>query len=1245
MPLNQHTIEQIAHDIFKQYYLTFADGPKKNETYSSPIERIAQGVMHATRVALLVPVIASIYKKGNHPEKDSLTGQNLRLLQVVALFHDVMRGANRDSGVEGGEASARACQEYLKQFKDIDSKTADAFSQLIITKAQGGLFGRILHSADLIDLMRCERDFCLDSTPLYQDHRNNNAVLDEDIIPLVFRMRELIAKQYDLGDDCGIWLKDGMLGERHSKTRDTNQPELKAFYERPDKWFSIIESEFKSALSWQRDFSEIKRPKAKRVSSEELQHYSRLVEKMTQVVADKDSKFYCFEDEKDAHAFFNIVKPLIEEKHSAEMASCKVERVTEDGKLFFRFQISSGSIHSISEALWTARFPNESYIVYKSLRFDHRYFYPDFLQDTIKTKNSTFKQTIRFGPKQKVVVRPNLNNPKVPAVVKRSEKEPMYPREQKEGASAIQSFSIASQTIYPPVFGHDTKRDLVCIFSPTDRDNRRLIWENRLLKYDRGTVNRLFDFRTLKEAQAFYKRKRNIFIFDSLEEFLKHLSEREYNEVLARMRLDTSAQFAIAKDTLSSRLIAKHYAKLAKEKLAEHYQQLKQPWDDRFEFPVFYYLPGDAKHFAEYTDAQYEKDLQAARAQLRDKTSFQDCMDHQLYPLLLAETDLGQLKQYLDSIHSVWIRDEIYLIPLWLKLLNEGYVQILEYAEKTELISSKYKLASGVDAVQHGLKYFSSKILNTSSHYGIKIDFSWVKENNFDLSRLSDLVFYALRWRNSAHFADLVRLGMNVDSYDEDGNTALYSAAEKNQLHFVEVLIKNNACIEQGHELTHETPICIAARNGYYNIVERLIQAGAVVNPGRLDYYRIIPLNIAAENGHLNIVKLLEKKVSLDQARIDDGATPLYVAAENGHFDIVKYLVEKGADVSQGLTNTGATPLYIAAENGHADIVEYLIKNGAQVNQGLPRSDVTSLHIAVKNGHLDVVKCLIANGADPNRVRSDNGATPIYIAAETGDLRMVQYLISRRVEINHDLFGKSVNPLYIAALRGHADIVKYLLKNGADINLVTNAHDMTLLHIAAQNGDLKVVQCLLEHGADVSKMTRFKETALAIATQKGHQPIIQYLQQHANLRNIKHRWTPVFFKKDSWWVSSTNDPHFTIKGKTFLGEFIRYGYKAAALNLLVKKPLLIFNDKNTKPLINQLTDSKNFTPGDVIAILNQAEIRFELNDPHALEKLFHYAQQAEKQKLSDAVLTAWKAAINGSDNKNINDNSTPFFPG
>ncbi len=171
--------------------------------------------------------------------------------------------------------------------------------------------------------------------------------------------------------------------------------------------------------------------------------------------------------------------------------------------------------------------------------------------------------------------------------------------------------------------------------------------------------------------------------------------------------------------------------------------------------------------------------------------------------------------------------------------------------------------------------------------------------------------------------------GMDVDSRDKNGATALMRAAENGHVKVVKLILSKkadtNATDKNGY-----TALMVAAEGRHAEAVKALVTAGADINkknPKR----GTTALMIASAKGNADSVEALIKGGGDGGADVNatdnNGYTALMLAAEKGHMGIVKKLVESGADREIRNKKWHVTAAYVASYAGHKDIAAFLRHN------------------------------------------------------------------------------------------------------------------------------------------------------------------------------------------------------------------------------------------------------------------------------------------------------------------------------
>jgi ankyrin repeat protein len=284
------------------------------------------------------------------------------------------------------------------------------------------------------------------------------------------------------------------------------------------------------------------------------------------------------------------------------------------------------------------------------------------------------------------------------------------------------------------------------------------------------------------------------------------------------------------------------------------------------------------------------------------------------------------------------------------------------------------------------------------------------------------------------------------------------------------------------------TPLLFATRQGHFEGVKLLLDAGAGVNAPR-GADDTTPLLMAVINGHFDIADYLLQHGADPKLASENGVTPLYAALnlqwapralypqpraylqqKLTYLDMMIRLLDKGADVNArlnkkvwyseynfpllGVDEIGATPFWRAAYASDVDAMRLLVARGADFNiptikpAGRPRTgdaagretidDVSGLP-PIPTGGPGIPPIVAAAGTGFGEGFAGNS----YRNAPSGFLPAVKYLVE---ELHGNVNGRDHEgntPLHNAAARGDNEMIEYLVSKGADPKAVNRAGETT----------------------------------------------------------------------------------------------------------------------------------------------------------------------------------------------------------
>eukprot|EP01035_Chromulina_nebulosa_P019442 gene19442-25322_t len=189
-----------------------------------------------------------------------------------------------------------------------------------------------------------------------------------------------------------------------------------------------------------------------------------------------------------------------------------------------------------------------------------------------------------------------------------------------------------------------------------------------------------------------------------------------------------------------------------------------------------------------------------------------------------------------------------------------------------------------------------------------------------------DRGFSPLLWasRNGHHLVVsylIEEKNCSVEKSSFGGLRPIHHACNKNHEKIVRILIKSGVDVNSIDD-NGDTALHYAAARGILNIVIALLEAGA--DPSKANNQGVQPLHKATVFGQLAIVKRLgesnnDSKSMLINSTDSSGDTPLHYAAKGGFVAIVKCLLDLGANTKVE-NNGGYKPRDLAASTAIAQL-------------------------------------------------------------------------------------------------------------------------------------------------------------------------------------------------------------------------------------------------------------------------------------------------------------------------------------
>jgi ankyrin repeat protein len=318
-------------------------------------------------------------------------------------------------------------------------------------------------------------------------------------------------------------------------------------------------------------------------------------------------------------------------------------------------------------------------------------------------------------------------------------------------------------------------------------------------------------------------------------------------------------------------------------------------------------------------------------------------------------------------------------------------------------------------------------------------------------------------------------------------------------------------------EVLQTTVLCEAAAQTWRLEAEaaRLLLDGGA-DPSLADSNGFTPLMVAARTGYLEVLRLLlARGAAVDAVEPCDGATAFHYACHDNQAECAEALVQAGCEVGL-MTKRGKTGREVAAANGHRALVVRLRaleaerSRAAQAAAGsepemAPSGEAIGHQLcsAAQTGDGPAVARLLAAGADPNALvtfRNASGevaqTTALIAAVVNGRLEAGRLLLDGGADPSRAAGGITPlnTPIMAAVRKDHPEVLRLLLARGAAVDAVDPSDGATAFHYACYDNQPDWAEVLVLAGCDVGIKSKRGETGRQMAEREGHTVMVQRLR-------------------------------------------------------------------------------------------------------------------------------------------------------
>ena len=272
----------------------------------------------------------------------------------------------------------------------------------------------------------------------------------------------------------------------------------------------------------------------------------------------------------------------------------------------------------------------------------------------------------------------------------------------------------------------------------------------------------------------------------------------------------------------------------------------------------------------------------------------------------------------------------------------------------------------------------------------------------------------------------LIKHGANLKTErPDDGYNLLHASAVTGNLNIAKIAIKAGVSINKT-SLDGTTPIILAIKNGFFDLIKLFAENGAEIKPDYCEY-----------TNNRDILKFIihqsktEDQYELDFEQENKKWEEVYDYIKNNDYQSLKTLIDCNEDLSNMSYDGEPAPLLII-KHGSLRTLKLFVESFNCKNCKDSINGRNALHYAVMFKRLDLLKYLLKQDFDVN-IPDKFGNTPLFYAVENKDIEFYKALLNYNANANF-INKKKMNPLFYAIKSRNNSILGNLVRKGADIN-------------------------------------------------------------------------------------------------------------------------------------------------------------------------------------------------------------------